>query len=190
MPHSTSKHLDPRVRRTRKLLQDAFMELMAERPCDEIAVGDVTERAGVNRATFYAHYDDFQHFASEMLHHELQTALRARISAATPLSCDTLTEFGAALFEFFDDFYRRCVHVDGEKQLNIAVTLQETIHSFLTTWLRKTPNWVGMFPGSTLENVVTTLSWALYGGATRWSRLAQRPAASQAAREIVALFVR
>ena len=46
---------DRRVRRTRAALTDAFLELVVERPFDEIAVGDVIERAGVGRSTFYQH---------------------------------------------------------------------------------------------------------------------------------------
>jgi AcrR family transcriptional regulator len=47
---------DLRVRRTRRVLTDAFLELIVERPYDEIAVGDIIERAGVGRSTFYLHH--------------------------------------------------------------------------------------------------------------------------------------
>jgi AcrR family transcriptional regulator len=40
------------------LLQEALIELAAERGFDAIAVGDIARRAGVNRATFYRHYQD------------------------------------------------------------------------------------------------------------------------------------
>ncbi|MCL4487277.1 MAG: TetR/AcrR family transcriptional regulator [Chloroflexi bacterium] len=50
--------VDPRVRRTDKLLQEALVELAAERGFDAITVGDIAERADVNRATFYRHYQD------------------------------------------------------------------------------------------------------------------------------------
>ena len=49
---------DPRVRRTHKLLQDALIDLTAERGFDAITVGDIAQRATVNRATFYRHYQD------------------------------------------------------------------------------------------------------------------------------------
>lgn len=47
---------DLRVRRTRRVLTDAFLELIVERPYDEISVGDIIERAQVGRSTFYMHY--------------------------------------------------------------------------------------------------------------------------------------
>lgn len=49
---------DPRVRRTRKLLMQSFMELLAEKSFDEIAIHEITERVEVNRATFYNHFQD------------------------------------------------------------------------------------------------------------------------------------
>lgn len=190
MLDSKSPPLDPRVKRTRKLLKDAFQSLMAERPCDEISVGDITRRATVNRATFYAHFTDLHHFATEVLRDELQTALTDGISEGTPLNSDTLTKFGAVFFEFVDNFYRHCSKVDSDKELNISRTFQETIQTFLTSWVRQDRNSMRLFPTSTRENATTALAWALYGGALRWSRLSPRPPATQAAQEIVALLVR
>ena len=49
---------DPRVKRTRKLLEEAFVALLAEKTFHRISVQDIAERATVNRATFYAHFED------------------------------------------------------------------------------------------------------------------------------------
>jgi AcrR family transcriptional regulator len=49
---------DPRVRRTRDRLGDALVELLVEKPFDDITVHDVLERAEVSRSTFYTHYRD------------------------------------------------------------------------------------------------------------------------------------
>ncbi|KOY80552.1 TetR/AcrR family transcriptional regulator [Lysinibacillus macroides] len=53
-----SKKLDPRVRRTRQLLRDALVELIDEQGYEKITVQDITQRATLNRATFYLHYRD------------------------------------------------------------------------------------------------------------------------------------
>lgn len=49
---------DLRVRRTRKLLRQALIELTIEKGFAAITVQDIAERAMVNRATFYRHYVD------------------------------------------------------------------------------------------------------------------------------------
>ncbi len=52
------KSEDLRVRRTRKLLQEALIELTIEKGFADVTVSDITERAMVNRSTFYRHYLD------------------------------------------------------------------------------------------------------------------------------------
>ncbi|MGY4644741.1 TetR-like C-terminal domain-containing protein [Cellulomonas sp. URHB0016] len=73
MPQDDAR-LDPRVQRTRTLLQDALLALARERPLDEIAVADVADRATVNRSTFYQHYPDTDTLLAD--------ALDARAAAA------------------------------------------------------------------------------------------------------------
>jgi len=52
------KNLDLRVKRTNILLQEALIALTAEKGFDAVTVGDIADRAMVNRATFYRHYVD------------------------------------------------------------------------------------------------------------------------------------
>src|SRR6476660_467523 len=49
---------DLRVRRTRKLLIQALIELTIEKGFAAITVQEIADRAMVNRATFYRHYRD------------------------------------------------------------------------------------------------------------------------------------
>ncbi|WP_310551672.1 TetR/AcrR family transcriptional regulator [Paenibacillus glufosinatiresistens] len=55
---NTSGKVDPRVLRTRRLLKQAFFELLQEREVDKITVNQLAERATINRVTFYLHYRD------------------------------------------------------------------------------------------------------------------------------------
>ncbi|MCP5100882.1 MAG: TetR/AcrR family transcriptional regulator [Chloroflexi bacterium] len=48
---------DRRVRRTKKLLKGALIELILEKGYDAITVADILDRADVGRSTFYAHYN-------------------------------------------------------------------------------------------------------------------------------------
>lgn len=52
------KKLDRRVRKTRALLTEVFMKLLAEKELKDISVKELTELADVNRGTFYLHYTD------------------------------------------------------------------------------------------------------------------------------------
>ena len=55
---SHEEQTDLRIRRTHKFLQEAMIELITEEGFDTITVGDIAERAMINRATFYRHYQD------------------------------------------------------------------------------------------------------------------------------------
>ncbi len=50
------EELDPRVRRTRQLLQTALAELLQEKRFDELSITDISKRADLARVTFYQHY--------------------------------------------------------------------------------------------------------------------------------------
>jgi len=49
---------DRRVRRTRALLQQSLIRLMAEKEIKDITVKELTDLADITRGTFYLHYND------------------------------------------------------------------------------------------------------------------------------------
>ncbi|MFI7613473.1 TetR/AcrR family transcriptional regulator [Nonomuraea terrae] len=49
---------DRRVRRTRRLIQEALVALILEKGYEAVTVTDVIERADVGRSTFYSHFTD------------------------------------------------------------------------------------------------------------------------------------
>ena len=58
MDTNTCEQMDPRVRRTRQLLQQALDKLLQTKDFENISVQDIAEAATVNRATFYDHFPD------------------------------------------------------------------------------------------------------------------------------------
>lgn len=50
------KKEDPRIKRTRMLIQTAFLKLLETKAYEEITVQDILDVAEVNRSTFYKHY--------------------------------------------------------------------------------------------------------------------------------------
>ena len=103
MPISDCQVRDPRIRRTRKLLQGALETLMRTKSFDEISVQDITEAATVNRATFYDHYTDKYALLDALVaggFHELlyerhlryETGCPAALSAIIQATCDFLAQ--------------------------------------------------------------------------------------------------
>lgn len=54
------------ARRSRRMIRQAFGELLREREFSKITVTDIVERADLNRSTFYAHYPDIYGIVDEM----------------------------------------------------------------------------------------------------------------------------
>lgn len=107
MPISDCQVRDPRIRRTRKLLQGALGTLMQTKSFDEISVQDITEIATVNRATFYDHYTDkfallealvaggFHEFLDER-HLRYEAGCPAALGAIILATCDYLKQVHSA----------------------------------------------------------------------------------------------
>ncbi len=58
MTPNDSQSEDLRVQRTNKLILEALLELTAQKGFSTLTVSDITKYAGINRATFYRHYQD------------------------------------------------------------------------------------------------------------------------------------
>jgi len=54
----TQNVLDRRGQKTRKLLQDALIELVAEKGYESVTIQEILDKANVGRSTFYAHFQD------------------------------------------------------------------------------------------------------------------------------------
>ncbi|QFF97791.1 TetR/AcrR family transcriptional regulator [Psychrobacillus glaciei] len=54
----TTKKIDRRIARTRQMIRDAFTQLIEEKGFEAITISDLTEKADINRGTFYLHYKD------------------------------------------------------------------------------------------------------------------------------------
>jgi len=55
-PSRPGSRVQRRVARTKAAIEDAFVQLVLERGYDKVTVEDITDRADLARATFYAHY--------------------------------------------------------------------------------------------------------------------------------------
>lgn len=62
--------MDPRIRRTKASIVNAFIQLRAKKPLEKITIRELTQLAGINKATFYLHYQDIYD-----LSHQLETEM-------------------------------------------------------------------------------------------------------------------
>ncbi len=129
--------LDPRVRRTRKMLQQAMSELMAERTFPEIDVQDIAERAELNRATFYKHFPDKYELLNVIIRENFQTKLESRLAEPSALTETSLNVLLQMVFEGCNDFRGTCqaVHVLNDRGVMMQ-QLQVQVYQVLVNWLQ------------------------------------------------------
>ncbi|UFT99559.1 TetR/AcrR family transcriptional regulator [Radiobacillus kanasensis] len=70
---------DRRILRTKKAINEAFLGLLTEKEFDRITINDISERANVNRGTFYLHYMD----KYDLLDHSIDDHLNRMIFSCT-----------------------------------------------------------------------------------------------------------
>jgi AcrR family transcriptional regulator len=100
---------DRRIRRTKRTLAAALVQLTAERPYPAIQVRDITDRADVGYATFYRHYDskdDLMLAVFDEITSELETT-------AGVLGAGYFQQEGSLLFghvQKYEGLYRSILH--------------------------------------------------------------------------------
>ena len=57
---------------TKKAIQETFITLLDERPLNKITVKDIVETCGINRNSFYYHFEDLPALVEEMVAEQVQ----------------------------------------------------------------------------------------------------------------------
>lgn len=179
---------DPRVKRTRELIERAFMELLTERGFEAIRVQDIAERATINRATFYTHFEDKYALLDTVLHAEFMRGIDARLKPGSPLSEVNVRTMAAAVFEMLDQLDGHCPPGDRPARPGIETALQREIARYLGDWLRRAAP-VGVRDSAGVTSVASTMSWAIFGAALEWSRAGRRPPLEDAVTRLIATLV-
>jgi AcrR family transcriptional regulator len=160
---------DPRVQRTRQLLLDTFMSLVMERHnIYSISIQEVATRANVNRATFYAHFEDKYELVTVWLCEKFQRALAQQLPASSTIQRETLHQLILTLFDFLALGQRDHSPADRELEPLFEIVLQRELYAYLLKWLKQVPSETPI-SAETLEVTAQAISWAIFGPAMRWS---------------------
>lgn len=168
----SSEHLDPRVRRTRQLLVQAFFELLSTKDFEAISVQDIAEKATVNRATFYDHFSDKFGLLDYTIEDSFQQLLRTRMNDATPAEPEGLRRIILALCDYLEELASRCPKHRRQFEPMVESKIKTLVRDVLLSSL-KCPKGDGH---AAPELVATMASWAMYGAALEWSRSKAQPA--------------
>lgn len=160
--------LDRRVIRTRKLLREAFLELMNEQQFQQITVQDITDRAMINRATFYAHFDDKYALFDYSIKTLFQEHLESKMLDTRRLTFENLRALSLATLTFLSQFIEHCAP-SQRNDLPFEKQIQSHLREILCQWLDQ------LDPTNSPENISTDLiatatSSAIFGAVMHYAR--------------------
>jgi AcrR family transcriptional regulator len=181
------KRVDPRIKRTRQWLHQALLALMGEKSFEAITVQDVAERAGVNRATFYAHFPD----KYALLEHSARLLFQEKLHTRVPPGAAFSPEHLAALIELVAqnlvEIQGHCPPPRGQIDTLLEKQVKAELYEVILGWLNPTSS-----PGSgqpTAEQAAMMASWAIYGAAVQWSQKDRREPAGDFAHKVLPLIL-
>jgi AcrR family transcriptional regulator len=185
-PKAPVNESDPRVKRTRVLLQVALVDLMAEKSFDAISVQDIAERATLNRTTFYDHFADKYELFGRYSREWFRKALQERLPANAAFSRANLELLILASMEALAGMDDHCAPTEALKPL-VMSAVQEELSRFLLGWLEAAPSCASQ-PAVARETTAAGFSWAIFGTALDWSRMTERSPAEPTAAQIASLL--
>ena len=127
--------VDPRVRRTRRMLRDALVSLVLEKDFASISIRDVTERAEVAYITFFRHFESLDQLLMEVLDEGLAELLGHIETLAKQSETSALETEGRLIFEYIGknaDLFRILIKSQSVTRVrkkvvrNIAVIFQKS----------------------------------------------------------------
>ena len=144
--------MDMRVKKTKRSIINAFLELRSKMPLEKIRVNELCRIAEINKSTFYAHYQDIYQLSEEVEQEVLQSYLN--IPHPEYVLCNT----EGFVRELFQAFYahERLFHIlfSGSRSSVLTEKIAEGIRELI---LRQYPQYA--------DNPVfhTLITYRVYG---------------------------
>ena len=178
---SQKRREDRRIQRTRQACQQAFKEVMhekgqaaagiwgTEKGFLTMSIQDITERANVNRGTFYLHFTDKYMLADAVVRERFHQQLASVLPPEPRWDRWTLRLLIQAVLNIFEEKYGH----QHQPSLVLAPMVEKAIHEELTelilTWLKEARRGERR-RREPLETIARVVSWAIFGTAIQWSQ--------------------
>ena len=168
---------DPRAIKTRSAIIDAFNELIITKDFNSISIKDITEKATINRATFYAHYEDKYDLLDQVLSKTIRAAMEQHFTCHDALNEQTIAAMITSIVTVHDSMHTSCrrgYDTFGQMLQDKTIEMLENVLAGLIKDASK----------------AALIAWAIYGAYSYWDRHPQQAIdvyALQSAKTIAAL---
>lgn len=157
---------DPRVIRTRQLIIEAFASLINKQDFNSITISEISKKATINRATFYAHFPDKYALIDSFLSDTFIEFVQERVNSNRNLDEETVKSIILALCEFHEASNKRCMRgyddIAPLVEKNIKIQLENFIAQLINDSCKQSDS-------RTRELAITMLTWSIYGITFNWN---------------------
>ena len=173
-----TKKIDPRIRRTRKLLIDAFNKLSTTNDFNTLTIQQISDEATVNRTTFYAHFQDKYDLLDAACAENVAENFVKKIQHFEQLDKETILQIFLTLTAFQHRIDDTLGIPQGSRSYeSICCVLEQKIikelEHFFHVLLSKRAN--QQQTPEQLKIGATVLSWGIYGAALDWEHNSTLP---------------
>lgn len=151
------------------------------------SIQEITERANVNRGTFYLHFPDKYMLAETVARERFHQQLAGLLPPDPRWERKTLHLLILALLTIFEEKY----HHQQQPSLVLAPMVERAAHEELTelllTWLKEARGGERR-RREPLETVASVVSWAIFGTAVQWSQ-EEKTVSSEEMAEIISKVI-
>ncbi len=181
MPEESRQTLDPRIRRTRQLLQESLEKLLKKQEFDQLSVQDITDAATLNRATFYDHYADKFALLECMVGSRFHDLLAERKVQFDGTCASALKAIVLAVCSYLTRM--RGSNFERQLEPHMESAIIAVVRRMLLDGLARHPAENGIRP----ETIAAAASWAIYGAAREWTQTDNRCAPEEIADQVMTL---
>ena len=156
---------DRRQRKSRAALQQALLSLIAEKSYADLTIEDITERADVARATFYAHYRD----KAALLREASRELVESLTADARAVAARTAEYDGGAVIAVFEhaaehsQLYRLVLSGEGGPEIRseLVAVFERTVRAVFAHLVTQSSSEPRVALSVTVTAFVGGLTWTL-----------------------------
>ncbi len=170
---TTSPRTDPRVARTRRLIEEAFFAVMEEKGFERLSVQDVASRAGINRVTFYSHFADKYALLRYWVRSSLSSAIERRELCSRRLEEESVSELFRLVCGYVSSAREHCKPPHEQLNWLLETEIRKLSAEILEEWLSKSAS--DSLAGEEQRRLAAVAAGAaMYGLVEQWLRSDER----------------
>ena len=182
--------IDRRILRTKDAINRAFLEVFSEKEFNRITINDISERANVNRGTFYLHYTDKYDLLNKCINVHLDDMISSCTLSKFTQEKVAKHEAIEALKSLFIYIQKNFLFFSSMLSNQKTSLFREHIQKTLTSSIQEKINMQGINQGMDKELIIQYTATA-FVGTLEWWILNQMPhTADYMAEQVWTLFER